>query len=179
MIYKLKTSAPFVLSLVLMQLAFAGDAPVNNVVQIGGADGAPVLTLPPNNTNGTFTLFCRTVNLGKADPAFKNGLPYQVPAAKTLEISQIMFSSATGGDAGLVLSDSAPITSDQALNTLTAPYYMASDSTLTNQYIMQLSTAYVPRFYNLPITVGATRYVGCSSSAAGAVHAYVAREVNQ
>lgn len=167
------------LSLILSGLAYAGDAPVNNVVQIGGADGSPVYTLPPNNSNGTFTLFCRTVNLGKADPAFKNSLPYQVPAGKTLEISQIMFSSATGGDAGLILSDSAPITSDQALNTLTAPYYMASDAALTNQYIMQISTAYIPRFYNLPVTVGATRYVGCSSSAGGAIHAYVAREVNQ
>ena len=165
------------LSLFAVHFSLASDSTVNNVIKIGGAEGAPALTLPTNNANGTFSLFCRSGSAGVADAFFKNGVPYQVTAGTTFEVAQAMFQSDTAGDRGLILSDTAPITAAQALNTLAAVQYMASDAALTNQYILQIATAFTPRFYNFPLTVSATRYIGCSSSAASAVFMLIGREI--
>lgn len=151
------------------------DAPVNNVVKLGGQATSEALLLPSTNALGFFSLFGYSSGNNVADRLFKNGVFYQVPNGVSFEISSITVIGDTAGDRTAIFSDTVTFTQGSALASLTAPLYQGG--TTTQQYLMKVVTAFVPISFFTPFTITQNRFVGFNSSAGNIALHVVGREV--
>lgn len=116
----------FVLSLFLVRESFgaSGSGNISNIVTLGGISTTPGLNIAEANSQGYFTLHSGLpVSAGNVGAFFKNGVQYQVTAAKTFKAIKICTSSGTAGNPFQLLTSTATFANNGGTGTLTSPVY--------------------------------------------------------
>lgn len=133
---------------------------------LGGYSANPAqLIIPDSNPLGYFGLYAAGV-VGSAHdvmPLHKNGVQYQVTAAKTFVCKAILFWTGTGGAEFQLFTSTATFAQDDAVGALTAPVYQHGASA---RYGFRCVTANVSIGQGLLYTFAATTFPGIQVSTA-------------
>jgi hypothetical protein len=145
--------------------AATGSGNVSNVLTLGGVSNLGNLVIPEANSQGYFALYTSGVAItsGNVAPLYKNGVAYQVTAAKTFKTTKICVASGAAPVFNYqLITATASFAANATTASLTGPVYQSGAA--GGYSLMNAAAAGVYTCFDATFDMAASTYAGYQSN---------------